>query len=264
MFAGIDIGSSTTNIVLINNKKEIEGYEIIQTSPNHKESAQKVLNLMCNKKGWSQSDFAYIVSTGYGRKNVDRTSKNVTEITCHARGARYYYPQARTILDIGGQDSKVIKIGVDGQVEDFIMNEKCAAGTGRFLEAMARVLDVSVDKMGKLSEQATKEVKLSSVCTVFAESEVISKIAEEHKIEDIIDGIHDSVCCRTVAILERAVIKPVVVMTGGVAKNMGIIHKLEKYIEQKVFIPPEPQVIGALGAALIALEEYKKMRGDNC
>ncbi len=262
MFAGIDIGSSSTNVVFINSEKEIICYEVIPTSPNHKESAQKAVSSLCEKNNLSESDITYLVSTGYGRKNVNETAKNVTEISCHAKGAIHFYPQARTILDIGGQDSKVIKVNEHGRVEDFIMNEKCAAGTGRFLEAMARILDVRVDQMGELSAHATKEVKLSSVCTVFAESEVISKIAEENTIEDIINGIHDSVCCRTVALLEKAKIDPLVVMTGGVAKNKGLVYKLEKQIGQKVYVPPEPQIVGALGAALIALEEYEKKGGS--
>jgi CoA-substrate-specific enzyme activase, putative len=262
MFAGIDIGSSSTNVVFINSKKEIICYEVIPTSPNHKESAQKAISSLCEKNNLLESDITYIVSTGYGRKNVNKIAKDVTEISCHAKGAIHFYPQVRTVLDIGGQDSKVIKVNEHGRAEDFIMNEKCAAGTGRFLEAMARILDVRVDQMGKLSTQATKEIKLSSVCTVFAESEVISKIAEENTIADIIDGIHDSVCCRTVALLEKAKIDPLVVMTGGVAKNSGLVCKLEKYIGQKIYVPPEPQIVGALGAALIALEEYEK-RGES-
>lgn len=258
MFVGIDIGASSTDVVLMDSYKNIIAHEVLATSASHKQSAEKALQSICSQSGCSMSEIKKFVGTGYGRKNISNLYKNVTEITCHAKGARHFFPRARTILDIGGQDSKVIKLDGNGHIMEFFMNEKCAAGTGRFLEAMARILDIPIETMGDLSEKSTHTVKLSSVCTVFAESEVVSKIAEENAIEDIVNGIHDSVSCRAVALLEKSFIEPDVVMTGGVAKNRGIVRKLESAIGHKIVIPPEPQIVGAVGAAIIAYEEYQR------
>jgi (R)-2-hydroxyacyl-CoA dehydratese activating ATPase len=257
MFAGVDIGASSTDVVLIDENKRIVASSVIPTGANHKQAYEKALKLVCEKAGCSIGDIEGIVGTGYGRKNIKNIYHHVTEITCHAKGAHYFFKDVRTILDIGGQDSKVIKVDHNGNVVDFLMNEKCAAGTGRYLEAMARVLEVDISDMGELSLKSVNDLRLSSVCTVFAESEVISKIAEEHKIEDIINGIHNSVCYRAVAMLEKMKIEPEIVMTGGVAKNIGVINNLEKILGQKVSIPKEPQIIGATGAAIFALEKNK-------
>ncbi|HOV28330.1 MAG TPA: acyl-CoA dehydratase activase [Pseudobacteroides sp.] len=255
LFVGIDIGASSTDAVLINENKDIIAYNVIHTGANHKIAAEKVLEELCEKSGHGINSIDAIVGTGYGRKNLENITWNITEITCHAKGTNYFFPSVRTILDIGGQDSKAIKIDNYGNVTDFIMNEKCAAGTGRYLEAMARVLEVDIKRMGELSLLSTQNIQISSVCTVFAESEVISKIAEEKKVEDIINGIHNSVCLRAVALLEKIIIEPDIAMTGGVAKNIGIINNLQKMLGFEIKVYKEPQIIGAMGAAIYALEK---------
>ena len=195
-----------------------------------------------------------VVATGYGRIAVPFASKKVTEITCHARGAYHLFPQTRTVIDIGGQDSKVIRLGKDGRVVDFVMNDKCAAGTGRFLEVMARALEVSLEDMGRLSDLARERLTISSMCTVFAESEVVSLIAEGHPKEDIIRGLHDAVSERVAGMAERVGLENGVTMTGGVAKNAGVVRSLEERLGVKISRPEEPQIVGALGAALIAAD----------
>ncbi len=258
LYAGIDIGSQSTEFVIIDDNKELVSYSIIPTGAVHSEAASKALEEACENANCNIEDIGYIVSTGYGRKNVTLANKNVTEITCHVKGAFHLNPNIRTILDIGGQDSKVIKVGADGSVLDFIMNEKCAAGTGRFLETIARVLDVDLNDMGLMSLDSQRDIKLSSTCTVFAESEVISKIAEGIEIVDILKGVHGSICDRAISMLEKVGIEESLAMTGGVAKNIGVINILSKKLGVDVFVSNEPQIIGALGAAIFAYEMNKK------
>jgi predicted CoA-substrate-specific enzyme activase len=192
-----------------------------------------------------------IVSTGYGRNNVDLAHKKITEIMCHAAGAWHFLPKTKSVIDIGGQDSKFIRLGEDGGVSDFVMNDKCAAGTGRFLEVMARALELNLEDFGKLSLMAKKPAKISSMCTVFAESEVISLISKGESRENIIAGIHESIASRMVSMMGRARVEKPVVMTGGVAKNIGIQTALEKKLGVKIDIPGTAQVNGAIGAALL-------------
>lgn len=255
LFAGIDIGSQSTDVVIIDGNKELVSYSIIPSGAVHSETALKAFDIACQQAKCRMEDIAYIVSTGYGRKNVAFAQKNITEITCHVKGTFFLNPNTRTILDIGGQDSKVIKVGPDGSVLDFMMNEKCAAGTGRFLETIARVLGIELKDMGPKALQAKKNVKLSSTCTVFAESEVISKIAEGEEIEDILYGVHDSICDRAIAMLQKLGIEDTIAMTGGVAKNIGVITTLSNRLGTDIYVPNEPQIIGALGAAIFAYEK---------
>ncbi len=255
MYAGIDIGASSTDAVLLDETGRLLAYSVVPTCPIHQQASANALRAACNRAGCGPEQIVCTVSTGYGRKNIAEATCQVTEIACHAKGARHYYPDMRTILDIGGQDSKVIKVDKSGKVLDFAMNEKCAAGTGRFLEAMARTLEVRLENMGDLASRSTVEVRLSSICAVFAESEVVSKIAEGKKVEDIVNGIHNSICGRAAAMLDRLGIEPELVMTGGVAKNKGVLAALEDRLKCRVLVPEEPQIVGALGAALYALEK---------
>ena len=255
IYAGIDVGASSTDVVLLNDEKRIIAYSVLSTGPIHQQTSDCALQEACRAASCTIDDLVCILGTGYGRKNIRGAANPVTEIACHAKGARYYFADVRTIVDIGGQDSKVIKVDERGNVIDFAMNEKCAAGTGRFLEAMARTLQVDLDRMGELSFSAKTNVRLSSVCTVFAESEVISKIAEGQRVEDLLKGIHNSICDRTMAMLERIKVEPAVAMTGGVAKNQGIVSLLQARLHCTVHVPEEPQIVGALGAALFAREK---------
>ena len=251
---GIDIGSLSTNAVLINEKKEIVAYEIIATGASSKKACDKIYKHILDATKTEAKDLDYIIATGYGRIKVPFANEVVTEITCHAKGANYFFPDARTVIDIGGQDSKAIKLDAKGSVVDFSMNDKCAAGTGRFLEVMARTLEIELDDMGELSLKGKDNVSISSLCTVFAESEVVSLIGADHKTPDICKALHISIAKRVSGQAKRVGLEESVVMTGGVAKNIGVVRELEKKLLCTIKMPEEPQIIGALGAAIIALE----------
>jgi predicted CoA-substrate-specific enzyme activase len=193
-----------------------------------------------------------VVSTGYGRHSIRFANKALSEITCHAKGVYFLIPQARLIIDIGCQDSKIIRINEEGNVTDFVMNDKCAAGTGRFLEVMAGVLGLKIDELGAASLKSKNPSEISSTCTVFAESEVISLRAHGLSREDLVAGIHKSIAKRVAYMASNRKYDRKVVFTGGVSKNLGVIRALEEQIGQKIFVPKEPQLTGALGAALLA------------
>ncbi len=255
LFAGIDIGSLSTDVVLLDRKGEIAGSAIVATGASTRKACEEAFARALAGAGASPSNVVFTVSTGYGREMAAGADLSVTEITCHARGARLLFPGARTVLDIGGQDSKIIRLTQDGRVADFAMNDKCAAGTGRFLEVMARTLEMDLEEMGPRSLLSRNTVPVSSMCTVFAESEVISLIASGTPPEDIARGIHLAIADRIAALAERVGMTPPAVMTGGVAKNPGARKALEKKFGFPLLVPEDPQLAGALGAALIAREK---------
>lgn len=257
--AGIDSGSTSTNAVIIDANRRILGFSIIPTGARSIESAYRALEEALKMAGIKMEDLSYIVATGYGRISIHFANLEVTEITCHAKGAFFLDKDIRTIIDVGGQDSKVIKIDKDGNIIDFVMNDKCSAGTGRFLENMSRVLEIPVDRMGKESLDWKEDLEISSMCTVFAESEVISLIAKNKDRKDIIRAIHKSIVKRIISFIERINGEPRYIMTGGVAKNIGVVRCLEEKLGEKVIVPDEPQIIGALGSALIGLEKLEVM-----
>ncbi|MET1124373.1 MAG: acyl-CoA dehydratase activase [Archaeoglobaceae archaeon] len=250
--AGVDVGSLTAKCVIVEDGKVL-AYSVAKVSPDLEKSAERVFEEAVKKAG---VEVEYVVATGYGRKKVSFADRTVTEITCHALGAKHVFPNCRTVIDIGGQDSKVIAVG-DG-VENFVMNDKCAAGTGRFLEVMASALGVSVEELGELDAKADSPVSISSTCTVFAESEVISHLARGEKVENIVAGVHNAIASRIAAMAQRVGIKPDVVMSGGVAKNRGVRRALQELLGVRILVPQEPQIIGALGAALIACRSSRK------
>ena len=219
------------------------------------DSADRILNDILGKAELERKDLSNIVSTGYGRVSISFADSNVTEISCHGKGAHYLNPDIRTILDIGGQDSKAIRLNENGDVTDFVMNDKCAAGTGRFLEMMARSLEISIDELGPVSLQSKENIEISSMCSVFAESEVISLIAQNKEIADIAHGIHKAIAGKAMSLLKRVGLNPGYMMTGGVAKNPGVVAVLEEQLGEKLHIYEEPEIVGALGAALYGLEE---------
>jgi (R)-2-hydroxyacyl-CoA dehydratese activating ATPase len=249
--AGMDIGSITTETVILQDR-EILTALIMPTGANSRAAAERCLSAALQKSALDPEEVSAIVTTGYGRASFPRATKMITEITCHARGAYFVHPKTRTVIDIGGQDSKVIRLDAQGRNVDFQMNDKCAAGTGRFLEVMAHALEVGVEELGRLSLSAPRTIKISSMCTVFAESEVVSLIADNQPKEVIIRGLHDSIADRVLGMVNRVGIEEEVTLTGGVAKNEGVARALEERLGVKMFIPPEPQIIGALGAALLA------------
>ncbi|MEN6431908.1 MAG: acyl-CoA dehydratase activase [Smithella sp.] len=249
--AGIDIGSITAKAALFAEKK-IVATKVIFTGYNAEAAGLRVYDEILSEKGIDKDSVAKIVSTGYGRNSVKFADKSYTEIMCHATGAHFLNPHIRSIIDIGGQDSKAILLDDNGKVKNFVMNDKCAAGTGRFLEVMARALEVNLDEFGAMSIKSKNPSKISSLCTVFAESEVISLIAKGEQRQDIIAGIHESIASRISSMIGRVGIKEPVMITGGVARNIGVIHALEKKLGMNIEVSPYAQVNGAIGAAIIA------------
>ena len=249
--AGIDIGSISTKAAIMEGDRMIAS-RVIFTGYNAETAGRKVFEMVLDDANLASRDVGRIIATGYGRKSVAFADKAVTEIMCHAVGARYMNPQVRTVIDIGGQDSKAILLDETGRVVNFAMNDKCAAGTGRFLEVMARALEVDLDEFGRLSLQAAAPSKISSLCTVFAESEVISLIARGEKRENIIAGIHESICIRVLAMANRVGVRAPIAMTGGVARNIGVVKAFEKAVGSPVAVSEYAQINGAIGAALLA------------
>ncbi len=252
--AGIDSGSASTDAVILNRKKEIVSSAILPTGSGAAAGAERALTEALRNARLSRDQIGRIVTTGYGRGNIRQGDRSVTEITCHARGAHFLNPQVRTVIDIGGQDSKVIRVDEAGCVESFVMNDKCAAGTGRFLEMMARTMDLTLAEMSRLGLRWKKEVDISSMCTVFAESEVVSLIAENAPPADIIHGLNTAIAVKTASLVRRANGIPLFMMTGGVAQNEGVVRALGEKLNAEVFIHPQSQLCGALGAALFALD----------
>ena len=248
---GIDVGSITTKAALVRDGKLMID-TVMSTGYNAQDAGEKVFEKIITELGIDATAVDRIVATGYGRKSVAIADKAITEITCHAAGAHFLNPAVRSIIDIGGQDSKAIVADANGAVQDFAMNDKCAAGTGRFLEVMARALEVDINDFGEVSLKADTPAKISSLCTVFAESEVISLIAKGERRENIIAGIHASIAARVAAMAGRIGLSAPVMMTGGVAKNKGVVSALQDKLGYPIEVSPKTQVTGAIGAALIA------------
>ncbi|MDZ4165222.1 MAG: acyl-CoA dehydratase activase [Smithellaceae bacterium] len=249
--AGIDIGSITAKAALMEGGRLL-GTALTPTGYNPELAAKTVLRDVLSSLGLDDQSVGRIVSTGYGRKSVAFAHKAITEITCHGAGASFLNPGIRFIIDVGGQDSKAILLNGQGKVINFVMNDKCAAGTGRFLEVMARAMDVPLDRMGELAEKAPKPARISSLCTVFAESEVISLIAGGEGRENIIAGIHEAISQRIVAMASRLGLASPIMMTGGVARNSGVVRALTKALGEPIEVSPLAQLTGAIGAALLA------------
>jgi predicted CoA-substrate-specific enzyme activase len=255
---GIDIGSLSTKVALIEDGKFIDSL-VDRSTYRFKEVGNKLFGDLLSRNNIIDKDIDKIISTGYGRHTIDIAQEQVTEITAHARGVQYFFPDVKSIIDIGGQDSKVIVISSKtGKVLDFQMNDKCAAGTGRFLEVMATALEVDISEFGNLSLKATKIEQISSTCTVFAESEVISLFAKGTSKENIAAGIHSSIAKRVSGMAKRLNVTAPIVFCGGVAKNPGVKKALEDELKMTLMIPKDPQMTGAIGAALIAYDKSKQ------
>ena len=252
---GVDSGSTSTNAVIMDKNKKIIAHDVIRTGAKSMESAEKVLESVLKKANLKKEDLSLIVSTGYGRVSIVYADESVTEISCHGKGAHYFNPSIRTILDIGGQDSKAIKLNEKGEVIDFVMNDKCAAGTGRFLEMMAKTLEISIGELGPISFNSKENIEITSMCSVFAESEVISLIAQNKEKSDIANGVHNAIASKSYSLLKRVGFEKEFMMTGGVAKNPGVVKAVENKIGSKLYICDEPEIVGATGAALYALEK---------
>ena len=251
---GIDIGSLATKVVLLDNSTLID-FRIDRSTHDFKRIGHNLFDDILEKNNLKKSD-VYVMSTGYGRNSIDIADDRITEITAHAKGVQYFFPEAHSVIDIGGQDSKAIVISKKtGAVIDFQMNDKCAAGTGRFLEVMAHALDVSLDEFGKLALNSKKPASISSTCTVFAESEVISLFARGISKVEIAGGIHKSIARRVAGMAKRIGVAPLLVFCGGVAKNVAVKKYLEEELGFEIVRPEYPQLTGAIGAALIAQKD---------
>lgn len=248
---GVDIGAATAKALAMSDG-QVLSYFIMATGASVAKASQTVCDEVLRKAGGTQSDIEYVVATGWGRDGVPFANKKVSEITCHAKGAFWLIPEARSIIDVGGQDSKAISLDDNGNISKFVMNDKCAAGTGRFFEVMAKVLEVELTDIGNIALKSGEPCVISSTCTVFAETEVVAHRAEGRSVEDLIAGIVRASAMR-VAILARGVDpRPILVFTGGVAKNVGFKKALERELGLDIVIPEEPQIVGALGAAIMA------------
>ena len=252
---GLDSGSTSTNAVAMNEAREIVASVVIKTGAKAGASAERAYREVLERAGITPDQVACTIATGYGRVSIPFADENVTEISCHGRGAHYFNPAVRTILDIGGQDSKAIHVNATGEVTDFAMNDKCAAGTGRFLEMIARSLEISLDELGPAALESKKHLEIASMCSVFAESEVISLIANNEEKPDIAAGVCRAVAGKAYSLMRRVGLEGAYMMTGGVAQNPGVVRAVEELIGEKLFICEDPEIVGATGAALLALEK---------
>ncbi|MCF7858054.1 MAG: acyl-CoA dehydratase activase [Candidatus Cloacimonetes bacterium] len=252
--AGIDLGSRMSKIIILENDQIIYS-KVISTAVNPKVTSQILYDSALSELSLSTSDIIAIYSTGYGRNIVPFAHKKISEISCHAKGANYFYPEARTVIDIGGQDSKIILVNEKGHVTDFVMNDRCAAGTGKFLEVTATTLETTIDHLGQLSLQSTEKLEINSTCVVFAESEIIGLIAEGKSQADIISSVHYSIARRTKNLISQLTWHSPIVFTGGVAKNIGMRKSISEIMNSKVLVPENSFITGALGAAILAKED---------
>ncbi len=258
--AGVDVGSTQTKAVVIDERCAIVGRSLTDTGANVIRAAEQAFQEALQNGDLREEEVEYVVGTGYGRYKVTFGNTQVTEISCHARGAVQMFPSTRTVVDMGGQDTKAIRVSADGEIVDFCMNDKCAAGTGRFLGAASTALDIPLDQLGPTARRGERPVKISTTCTVFAESEVLSWLGKGKKIEDILLGVHQSIASRSVGLLRRVGVEDEVTFTGGVARNVAMVDALNERLEHRVNVSEESHFMGALGAALFALDHILTSR----
>ena len=242
-----------TKVVIIDRDDDIQARLVGPTGAEHRRLANKVMAEALEQANLSFDEISYVVGTGYGRINVPFADRQITELTCHTRGVVSLFPAVKIAIDIGGQDAKGLKIS-DGRLVDFVMNDRCAAGTGRFLEVLANALGIRVEDLGSISSTSTNKVKISNTCTVFAQQEVIFRLSEGTSLEDIVAGLHDAIASRIVSMVKRLKIEPDVVLTGGVAKNVGVDNAMKENLGCEVSVPEDPLLTGAIGAALLGKE----------
>jgi len=242
-----------TKVVILDSDEEIRARVVGPTGAEHRRLANKVMEEALKQANLPFDEISYVIATGYGRINVPFADRQITELTCHARGVVSLFPNVRIAIDIGGQDAKGLKIR-NGKLIDFVMNDRCAAGTGRFLEVIAAALGLKLEELGEISLKSTNKVKISSTCTIFAQQEVVSRISEGTPLEDIVAGLHDAIASRVVKMVRRLKIEPDVVFTGGVAKNVGVVYAMKENLGCEVFVPEEPLLSGAIGAAILGKE----------
>jgi predicted CoA-substrate-specific enzyme activase len=260
-FAGIDVGSTMTKAVILNNG--VIASIIGPTGPEQRRLANKVMEEALKRADISLQEITYIVSTGYGRINVPFADKQFTEITCHAKGIVSLFPKAKTIIDVGGQDIKAIKVDTNGKTIDFVMNDKCAAGSGRFIEVIADTLGVPLDKVGDLSLGSKNPAKISNICTIWAQQEVAASLAQGIPVSDLLAGVHQSLADRICRMVNRLKVEEAVIVTGGGGKNKGLLKALSEQLGHEILVPEEPLITGALGAALMGKEIVEKAKQNH-
>lgn len=253
-FMGVDLGSTTAKTVVLDERAEVVGALIVQMGAVSRAGLQRSVAGALEMAGLSEDDISYTIGTGYGRRLVPGAGRTFTEITCHARGISALFPDARLVIDIGGQDSKVIAVDEFGLVDQFAMNDRCASGTGRFYEVLARALECEVDEIGELALQGGRDLDVSTMCATFAETEIISLLAEGAEREDVAASVHRAIAYRVLGLIGQVGKRSPAVMTGGVAKNRAAVHFLSEILELPLQVPEDPQITGAYGAALLALE----------
>ncbi len=257
LVAGVDVGSTQTKAIILNENAEIVARGITNTGANVVKAAEKAFNAARQSARLEEWEIAYTVGTGYGRYKVPFGDTQITEISCHARGANFLFPKTRTILDIGGQDTKGIRINEKGEVVDFCMNDKCAAGTGRFLAAAAEVMGISLDELGEVALRSNNPLRITNVCTVFVETEIMNHLSKGKKGEDILAGVHQSIAGRSVSLMRRVGLEQEITFTGGVSRNKGMIAALQEKLGCPINVSDDSPFIGALGAALFALDRAR-------
>ncbi|HLA99946.1 MAG TPA: acyl-CoA dehydratase activase [Bacteroidota bacterium] len=257
LVAGVDVGSTQTKAVILNENFEIVSRAILNTGANVVKAAEKAFQAARSAAKLEEWEITSIAGTGYGRYKVHFGNIQITEISCHARGANFIFPGTRTILDIGGQDTKGIRINDKGEVADFCMNDKCAAGTGRFLAAAADVMSIQLDDLGDVALRSTNPLRITNVCTVFVETEIMNHLSRGKKGEDILAGVHQSIAGRSVSLLRRVGVTPEITFTGGVSRNIGMVKALEEKLGAPINVCADSQYIGAIGAALFALDRAR-------
>lgn len=255
-FAGIDIGSTMTKVVILGD--DVIASVIGPTGPEQRRLANQVMGEALQRAGLSFDAITYVVATGYGRINVPFADKQLTEISCHAKAVSDLFPKARILIDIGGQDVKAIQVDPTGKVVDFVMNDKCAAGSGRFIEVIADSLGLTLDQAGEISLQSEHPATISSICTIWAQQEVASRLAEGVPMADLLAGVHRSLAERICGMVRRLKVEAGIVVTGGGGKNRGLLKALSDQLRHEIWVPPEPLVTGALGAALLGKEIVKE------
>jgi predicted CoA-substrate-specific enzyme activase len=260
--AGIDIGAKSTKAMILDDQREICGRSSIRTRPDFPAVAREVLELALQQAGLKDSQLSYIATTGFGRYSVPFRDVQITDITCVGRGAVFLFPKTRSVLDIGAQSTRALRITETGKVREFRTNDKCAAGAGGFIERACKYLEVAIDQVGDLSLQAQKPQTISSVCAVLAESEIINHVSAGETVDNILRGVHNSLASRALALLKRAGMEDEVTFVGGVARQKGMVQALGETLKRKVNVSEEPELVGALGAALLALRRLEKIHED--
>jgi predicted CoA-substrate-specific enzyme activase len=258
--AGIDMGAKSTKVIVIDDQKNVCGKSVIRTRPDFTAVAKEALGIALEQAGLKESELSYVATTGFGRYNVPFRDIQITDITCVGSGAVHLFPKTRSILDIGAQSTRAIRVSETGKVREFRTNDKCAAGAGGFIERAAKYLEITVEEVGELSLRSDQPQTISSVCAVLAESEIINHVSNGQTVENILYGVHLSLASRALALLKRAGLEDDVTFVGGVARQKGMVKALEETLKKKVNVSEEPEMVGALGAALLGLRRLEKIR----